>query len=385
MLSADVLMKKKGNKKFILNYIKDVLLNELQNEPFINYNKIKPYLYNHTLIRKIIDKKRNVSLYLDNLLKYDIKLKNILSYNNIAIDELGFFKYKNPINIEPLKESNNNFIYKEDDLNSQFCPYISLISNCKQKRKISFKQSKTNERVLNYFFNNNIDFKNFPDYIKSLVTTLDVKGSDRFYYIQSDGKYLATLELKETSVDLKMEKEFNRNLTILKSAYPFKYFPFFYINIVLYLMNTAGFVSEAKYISIKLLDIIINKIEKKYFTDISENTSLLISNIFDIFYKDKVQALIYDDYNFISEFYRIFNDSVERNFFSFLIGQYKLYIYLKNKYNREVKIIAIELYENKNRNLINKIIGLSDTTENASCCGNSICYEEMISFDQILI
>jgi hypothetical protein len=128
-----------------------------------------------------------------------------------------------------------------------------------------------------------------------------------------------------------------------------------------------------------------NKIEKKYFIEETGKSTLLVSNLFNIFYKDKIQSLVYDEYTFISEFYRIFNDNLGKNFVSFLVGQYKLYIYLKNKYNREIRNIAIELYENKNRNLINKIIRLSDFSNASGNQGDcDLAYEETISYDDVL-
>lgn len=375
------------NKKYLLHYIKDYLVKELQNDKKVYYNDLKTELYNNDIIRKIINKKKNISVYLDNLLKYDIKLKKILAFNDIAINNGGFFQYKNPMNLSALLEKNDNNIkvYNEEELNSYFCPYINLIIANKQKSRVSFKPTKTNERVLNLNINKDENVKDVITYLKLLSYNLNVKGDNNIYYITSNGKYVADIEINDTSVVVNIEKVLKKKISNIKKIYPFNYFSFFNIYVILYLMNEFGFEQEAKYISFKLLDIVINKIEKKYFIEETGKSTLLVSNLFNIFYKDKIQSLVYDEYTFISEFYRIFNDNLGKNFVSFLVGQYKLYIYLKNKYNREIRNIAVELYENKNRNLINKIIRLSDFSNASGNQGDcDLAYEETISYDDVL-
>jgi len=373
---------KKINKKYLLLYISNFIVSELEKTKLLNYNIVKSYIYNDDSLRPLLNKKKNESIYLDILLRYDKTLKLLLLKNSIAINRDGEFTYANPL-LNTCKIDDPLIHINEYELDNQFCPYMDLVLKNKQTRRVSFKQTRTNERVLNYTLNSNELVFNLVQYIQNSIKTLKVENKSNInshYYILTTEYDKLSIIINDNSVDIKLSPSIKKQLTLVKKIYPFKFFAYFYISTVSYLLNEAGYHSESKYISIKLFDITMNGIIKKYFSDIIDNRNLLITNLYDIFYKDKIQSNVYDDYLFINEFHKIFNDSDTKNFISYMIGHYKLYIYLKNKYNRDIKNIALELYENKNRNLINKIIGFNDATNYCSDIMNS----DVISTEDLL-
>jgi hypothetical protein len=120
----------------------------------------------------------------------------------------------------------------------------------------------------------------------------------------------------------------------------------------------------SKYCFIKIFDIISNKITSKYFIESSTININITSDVFNMFFKEKINTMVMDDYLLIKEIYTNYtNDTTLQEF---IISCYKLIVYFKNKINRELKNIALELYDSNRVVSINKFININDTINNNS-------------------
>jgi hypothetical protein len=366
----------KINKKKLIKLIIKFVIDNLD-ETGLDYNIVKDYLYNNKYILNYINKRVNPSIYTNNLLRYDNSVKNALYENNILIDNKGYYNYITLLDkIKIDYNKNKNRLSNIDNLDSYFCPYIELLKLTKQVNKISTKQTKTNERVLNHVFNTNnklqIVIEDLYKYSQSCNIKINING----IYI-NDNKIL----IYDKYIDTIISKELKNIIKPIKQEYPLKFFVYFYLFNLLFILIENSYYKDAKYISLKILDIINNKLINKYFYNNKFNDKLLIiTKLYDIFYSDKIKEEIYNDYFLINKFYKIYINNEKRNYISFLIGVYKLFTYLNNKYNRKIKNIALELYENQNTNLINKIICFDDATNYNSDLTNA----EIISNNEVL-
>jgi hypothetical protein len=365
----------KINKKKLIVLIVDFIINNL-NEDCLDYNIVKEYLYNNQDTLNYINKRVNPSIYINNLLRYDNAVKTALYNQNITINNKGYYHYitlLDKFKIESIK--NNDISCSDDELDLYFCPYIELLKATKQTNKVSTKKTKTNERVLNHTFNNNNKLKTNLFELDKYIKSCQIKITDSGIII-NDNKIL----MYDKYIDTIISKEIKSIIQSFKKEYPFKFFVHFYLFNLLYILTETGYYKDAKYVSLKILDIINNKLINKYFYSNKSDNLLIITKLYDIFYDDKVKEEIYNDYYLINKFYKIYINSDKRNYFSFLIGSYKLFTYLNNKYNRKIKNIALELYENQNTNLINKIICFDDTTN----CNSDLTNAEIISNNEVL-
>lgn len=365
----------KVNKTYIIQHICNIIENALNINALIHYNDVKFALYNNNNIVDYFNNKRNSSVYINNLLKYDRAIKNSLAKKNIILAPDGNYKYSNEI-LTNLSTASKLTITPPD----YFCPYMELITANKQAAKVSTKLSKTNELILNHDLNNSPDMDQFVRYLNNIIKDISIRVHKKSYILLYNNVE-SILTISDNSIDLKLDVGLKRELNICKKLYPFKFYIYYDISTILYILNYKGFMLDANYVTIKLFDITVDSISRKYFQDNGDSSYQIITNLYDIFYKDKIHSMLFEDYLLVRQFYNIFNNSSRKNYISFIVGQYKLYIYLKNKYNREIKNVALELYDNNNRNVINKIIGFNDTTSYSMDVFNS----EIISTEEILI
>ena len=71
------------NKPYIVKYISNLIINYLNNSSSIDYNIIKKDILNNNKLKLYLSKRKNKFIYIDNLLKRDKQLQQILNNNNI--------------------------------------------------------------------------------------------------------------------------------------------------------------------------------------------------------------------------------------------------------------------------------------------------------------
>lgn len=339
----------KINKNYVIEYVIDLLFTEISNKTEIDYNIIKEKIFNSGQISSYLSKRKNKYIYIDTLLKSDNSLKKKLKENDI-------YYYNNKFIIGKIKSSESVGVnFKDVDFSKYYYPYELLITKFKIPKKI--KYTKTNERVLNHRLNNNLYLKKFINDLDNDVAKINIELSEKGLILYSDNSILISMTLHTYSY-YKSEK-FKEYLKVIKDIYPFSYFNYNNIILLVYILIKLNRLEEAKYSVILLFDNIIKNLIIKYFT----NCKLVNGRIFDTFFVEEINTKKLNDYKLINEYFSIGMRQFE--FISFSIGLYKLIIYLKNKYNRELKNIALELY-NKNR-IINDVINIDDSTTQINC------------------
>jgi len=333
----------KINKDYVINYVTTLLLKELLDESEIDYNIIKEKIFDSLKINSYLLKRKNKFIYVDTLLKRDSKLKVSLQNCNIFYNKNKFIVGKPAP--EMIKDENSII----PDFNKYYYPYEILISKYKTPKKI--KYTKTNERVLG------CELKKDSN-VNSLITKIDTDLKNITIELKKDLKIYYNSEILFSimlnSYSYYKSKKFKEYLNDIQIIYPFNYFSYSNILIAAYILIKLNKLEEAKYITILLFDNIIKNLIIKYFT----NYQMINGKIFDTFFVEEINSMKLTDYNFINSYFLI---SIKKfDFISFSIGLYKLIIYLKNKYNRELKNIALELYS-KSR-IINDVININDST-----------------------
>lgn len=331
------------NKSYIVKYISNLIITYLNNSLSIDYNIIKNDILNNDTLKSYLLKRKNKFIYIDNLLKRDKQLQQILYNNNI-------YYIKNTFRIG-IKLKSKKKTFSNLNLKNLNCPYNTLISNFSNKNVDTF--SKTSEKVLNYKLNRNLFLKNFIIDINTSIKYLSFYQNDKYISVLMNN--LQFFSLNNTKYQYYKSKHFQKYLLTFSKIYPFKYFNYNNIILMSYILIKLNKYNESKYIIILLFDNIIDRLKIKYFN----NVQLINEKIFDMFFSEKINQMKLMDYKLIDNYYKISQEGF--NFISFSIGLYKLITYIKNKYNREIKHISMELYNNKN---INKIISINDSTIN---------------------
>jgi hypothetical protein len=327
------------NKPYIIKYISNLIITYLNSSSSIDYNIIKK-----DKLKLYLAKRKNKFIYIDNLLKRDKQLQQILCNNNIYYSKNTF---KIGIKIKKKKKDFSNL-----NLTNLNCPYNILISNFSNKNIDTF--SKTSEKVLNYKLNRNLFLKKFIKDINISIKKLSFYRNNEYISVLMNNSQF--FSLNNTKYQYYKSNYFQKHLSTFSKIYPFRYFNYNNIILMSYILIKLNKYNEAKYIIVLLFDNIIDKLKIKYFN----NIKLINEKIFDMFFLDKINQMKLMDYKLIDDYYKI--SQIDFNFISFSIGLYKLITYLKNKYNREIKNISVELY-NTSAKIVN-IVNINDSTIN---------------------
>lgn len=345
----------KIDKFYIIDYIVTYLssyFKENDEIKCIDYSIVIGLILNDKYINTYVNKRKNKYLYIDNLLKLDNHLK-------LKLEDINVYYLNNKFVFECNEIKRNRTEVINENINFDgFYPYEFVINKFKTKRNTT-SNKKTNEKVLNYTLSNDKVFNNFIYFLDKDIelNNFSVKELSDKIIILYKNKYIYTLNF--LYYNYSTENKFNLYLNKLKKSYPFNYFNYNSLLISSYIFCKLNYYKHAKYNTILLFDSIVENLSKRYFHKYS---GLINSKIYDLFFYDKLNDIKLEDYYFINNYFSIIeNNSID--FVSFSIGLYKIIIYLKNKYNREIKNIALELYNN-NENKINNIISINDVTEN---------------------
>jgi hypothetical protein len=346
---------KNVNKSFVINYVTKLLLKELLNKNEIDYNIIKEAIFDSKEIYTYLLKRKNKYIYIDTLLKRDDRLKCNLQSHDIFYYKNKFIIGKQESNV-PKSEN-----FAGVDFSKYYYPYEILITKYKTPKKL--KYTKTNERVLNHNLRANLDLKKIITALDNDLINITIALDDdlKIYY---DYEILFSIMLN--SYSYYTNKKFKKYINDICGIYPFNYFNYNNILIASYILIKIDKLEEAKYITILLLDNLIKNLIVKYFT----NYKMINGKIFDTFFVEEINSMKLADYNLINDYFLISTKNFD--FVSFYIGLYKLIIYLKNKYNRELRNISIELYS-KSR-ILSDVINIDDSTAFTNYSISKLCH-----------
>jgi len=349
------------NKKYIIDYITEYITNTLICSDIVEYNDIISYIQTNDKFKQFLGKKKNIIVYLNNFIKYNRQLLNKLLSANIVRNNSGFIQSQQLANVVVAPLHNSITIDNMEIFNGFSCPYITTIKYMGSTNKLSTKLSITNERVINYNFYNDEQFCNMHNmfYVPHIIVTNDNTTTAYLNDI-----YIAKLTTLDNYINIEFATDIKSMLSKCKSKYPFSHFEFFYIATFMYILFRSNNADMSKYCFIKIFDIISNKITSKYFIESSTININITSVVFNMFFKEKINTIVMDDYLLIKEMYTNYtNDTTLQEF---IISCYKLIVYFKNKINRELKNIALELYDSNRVVSINKFININDTINNNS-------------------
>lgn len=343
------------NKKYITNDIIEYIIKILNDNDIVEYKNILSYMQNNDSFKQFINNKKNPIVYINNFIKYNRQILNKLLSHNIVRNGNGFVYSQQLENIIKPTQCTDIIINNTDIFDKFSCPYITTIKNMRSSNKISAKLSLTNERVLNYKFYNDEIFCHVHNIFSIPHTIISIDNTVI--------AYLNDIQIaKITFLDKYINIEYNLDITTIlkkcKIKYPFSHFEFFYISAFMFILFKSDAGDISKYCFTKIFDILTNKVTVKYFIESTANNTNITSDVFDMFFKEKINSIVLDEYLLIKEIYNCY--TVDTTFQEFVISCYKLIVYFKNKINREVKNIALELYDKNRVVVINKFININD-------------------------
>jgi hypothetical protein len=325
-------MKGTINKKYILKYIINFICSALENKEEVLVNDLFIALLNEEEIAGYLEKRKNKFIYINLLLLNDKLLKQELSNNNIYYIKDKFVK----IIKNNFTESKKDRVFIDTECYEKKLPYDLLISTYGRKRRGIC--SKTNEYILNNELHTNDKMNHLINILNDSLSYLSIEvdsSNIKIYFKNKLSFYIDFVNFKY----IILNDYFKSIIKMLDDIYPYKYFYYNTILVISYLLLMIGSSKESKYINVLLFDNIVKNVIKKYFGD---NDWLRSSKMFNTFFSDTIINSKYTDYELINNFFIIVKD--DKDFIRFSVGLYKLIIYLKNKYNRDIKHIAIELY-----------------------------------------
>jgi hypothetical protein len=368
------------NKKQLLNDLTCFILEQTKEPDNVSikrdqipYKEIKEYLLYSDEHRDYLDRRVDKLNYIDHIIKCDPQFIRAIN-NNV------FYKYKrnrkgylaveakqyNSIietvveNVDknaiepfmPFKITHKKIKYSAkqiierlvlDDVNEFICPYNKSIQEITRSKKNKFKLALTNEPVLCSYLQSLGFIKRFEDgflrdnpvdaiYGKDDIIIVNKLNSERVCRV-SIGNSLMLVNI--------LNKDLKIFCNTLNKEYPFTHFKLLEVIISLYLLWSCDHQSFLKYLTFLSIDIIKSTMVNKYFSDKHNNI------IFNTFYNDKIEELVNNERALVQSFVDNINNLTEHKLVSFIAAYYKLFIYIKNKLNREIKRFAFDFYHNQ--------------------------------------
>lgn len=349
------------NKKTFYKEIASYIIKQFDSSNNVPYIKIINWIQQNPTMLSYMKKNNINNENITSIIKYDEKLLSImaqLSLSNIMRNDKNFFYINNLLSQNELLELNNTNNNSQEitannilnnlnlsDVNKFYCPYNKTIKDCKSTPKSNLNtQTLNKEDVLNVYLKNFDNIEKLCDYITTYYNSIISFTNTSIKIYNTKNIKLLSMSLKNNTFNIEFyDKILNGYIQYLKTIYPFNFFSYVDLIISFYIIfkskdtNWKQYLNYLTYIHFENSKLFFIK---KYFKDSKLN------NIYDIFYKDKIDELVSNQVEliltFINHIELIPEDGNE--FTSFIIGYYKLFIYTKNLLNWHIKKYANDYF-----------------------------------------
>jgi hypothetical protein len=358
------------NKKELVLCIKQYIIEQAKHFQSIPYRDIKDFALTHDDLRDYLDRRVDSLNYLDNIIKCDKQFINGINDNehyffkrnrkgSLVVTDLDIVIFPEnatdaytdiKISSRQKKKTSREII---EELNLEgferySCVYNRSIQEVTGSKRNKLKISLTNEPVFCTYLQSLRFIEEFDeDYFENnLLEIIYCKDSIKVLH-KLDKSVVCNVSMGNSLMLVNITDQVYKNfVNRLSKVYPFTHFRLLESVMALYLIFRCGNVesnSFLKYLTFLIVDIIKSTMVNKYFS--SRN-----NKIFNTFYDDKIEELVNSEKELVISFCKNINTLKEDKLISFIAAYYKLFIYIKNKLNREVKKFAFDYYQNRVNN-----------------------------------
>lgn len=337
--------------------------NYAKNENTVLYKDIITWCISNNNFKTFLNLKKDTLIYLDNIIKYDDALIQALTEStqfNVIHNGAGFIEFNHPLTSTELhtlkknkqkchsKELIQDLDLSEEVKNRYYCPYDKAIKACKQKARNKFRLSLTNEVVFNVYLQGLTEIQHIIKHLQHFNDLVFVHKGHKIQIFKKHGNVVVSdigfgVEYMVSSVYDKLSSEY---VETLKSIYPFTHFNLTSLIFNFYLIykssnsDSKEFLSYLTFLHFELIkSILVNK----YFA------SCKTDEVVEQFYTGRLDTVVRDQ----TELLKVFLNGIHSlpdngtEFTSFMVGYYKMFVYIRNLLNREVKKCARDYFHTK--------------------------------------
>jgi hypothetical protein len=338
---------------------------EKQKNNKTEYRDIQQWIIHNSMFKDFLSNKKDILNYIHVVLRSDTLLLKRLTeiYGNaVTRHRNGYFDF-DPDLEDTSKEKNtqkiDNIIAKLDlsNLKQYYCPYNQTIKECKQASRNKYRKSLTNEPIFNEYLQGFRDIIGFNNVLHSSYNLDFEYNSDKIVIFQKQHyKGVCVVEYGDNFIRTNITDSILLDYVKgIKKIYPFNHFKLMETILSFYLLfitTNSGKDSLIKYLTFLNIEVTKNTMVKKYFDQYT------INKTYQSFYHERLDDLVYRESNTVNTFYGHLLKMKDNKFTGFIVGYYKLFHYMKNLFNREVKKCATDYYHLKAKSI--KFINVTD-------------------------